>query len=397
MANLSRRALFVGRTSLAFVNLLGTELRHLFLGLSEKFGFRLRGKARYFNLDLHTAVISDVEAHMNKEKAVVTRFSISGANRLVDHKLPVPDPVAHVNSSNWRELGPKKIGQFQSRYEIFLSGFDGFVVTHTPSFTELYSKYQKPILCVISTRYEAPYTDQPRQWSRLNKSLADARSSGKLILVANNRADADYFSFFTGIKVPVIPSLCRKDVAWQGGSGQHLIMSKSFDLTRLVAKKTRFEPVSSIGQPFSWADLMKADEIFVIPQNVSTMTLFELATAGVPVSVPSKKMIRNWRADYEVMHELTYAEMLGCDVDSRTDSPANWKSPSYLDWWLDRADFYNSSLMPNIRVVESLSDLNRIPDKSKHLSSDFQDQIRERNSNIEANWSKLIKEFLDKD
>lgn len=77
------------------------------------------------------------------------------------------------------------------------------------------------------------------------------------------------------------------------------------------------------------------------------MTLFELATAGVPVAVPSRSLFQSLRRRYKgVLDELTYAEVHRTLVSGREGSPVDWAAGGYLDWWLDRADFYDKELMP---------------------------------------------------
>ena len=42
----------------------------------------------------------------------------------------------------------------------------------------------------------------------------------------------------------------------------------------------------------------------MIPHNARTMTLFELATAGIPVTVPSARLFHEWiNAEIDVLPE----------------------------------------------------------------------------------------------
>jgi hypothetical protein len=70
------------------------------------------------------------------------------------------------------------------------------------------------------------------------------------------------------------------------------------------------------------------------------------------------------------------------------NNPNNYKSAGFYSWWLDRADFYDQSLMPNVRVIDSLSELfedaNNVTFKELSL----------RNEELIQNRSKLLSTFL---
>lgn len=350
--------------------------------------------ARFFNLDLHVAVAGDLESHLSKADAKLVRFSISRHNHLVPNRPPVADPVAYVNQRKWRRLSPKRVRGFESRYGRFLRGFDGFVVTHTPSFVELYTNLNKPVLCVVSTRYESPYTERQEDWNRLNGLLARAVEESRLTVVANNQADADYFQFFSGGSIPVVPSLCAKETPWTGSNMRRVVVCKDPRLSKSISATTGYEEVKNLGLPYAWSDLAGCAEVFVVPQNVSTMLLFELATAGVPVAIPSPKLFKELRRDYEVLNELTFAEMFQVRITEDLHSPVNWESPYYLDWWLERADFYNQEIMPNVRVVQTLDELRVSDDEILTRQSFFCDQVVERNRRIEESWRGVIEDFV---
>jgi hypothetical protein len=91
---------------------------------------------------------------------------------------------------------------------IFLSTFDGFIVTHNPSFVLLYESFNKPIIVVNTCRYEQPYRreQRPAGWKTLNGKLKELYDSGRITVVSNNRADQDYLEMGTGIKSTYIPS-----------------------------------------------------------------------------------------------------------------------------------------------------------------------------------------------
>lgn len=316
---------------------------------------------KLFNLDLHIGVIADLEKEFAHAGVEVTRWSISAHNHLVQGRLPVSDPVKIVNQKNWVNLNTKMIDQFQDRYGKFLKRFDGFLCTHTPSFSELYRNLDKPILTVASTRYEAPYSDRQEDWTRLNNYLINGVNSERIMVCANNKGDSDYLNYFTGLNARIVSSLCERSERRIDSSQPCVIVSRDSRLTEEVEIQTQrvFNRLSILGEPFDFNRLVNSKEVLIFPQNISTMMLFELATAGVPVAIPSRAWLRKLINDgYHVLDELTFQQIYNLPLNqSDQGSPINYQSSDYLDWWLDRADFYDQELMPNIRVVESIAEL----------------------------------------
>jgi hypothetical protein len=314
----------------------------------------------------------------------------------VEDRLPVTDPVRFVNARKWHLLNDSIIDKFQHRYEKFLKSFDGFVCTYSPVFAELFRGFNKPILIVAATRYEAPYTNRVNDWNRFNKYLTSGVNNSQIALYANNQGDADYLEYFTGIKTSVVPSLCEKSLITSIHSGPRVIISKDHDLVKQIEFSTGgfFRSISILGTPYKWSDLINCSEVLVFPQNISTMTLFELATAGVPVAIPSRKWIKELIASgFNVLNELSFHQILGLNTtEMPTNSPANYNSDEYLDWWLNRADFFDNSLMPNVRIVDSAKDL---IDDSPNLYSDLYAKTVNRNLEIVKKRDSMISHFKE--
>lgn len=349
---------------------------------------------RVFNLDLHIGVIADLEQELKKSKIELTRWSISMHNHLVPNRLPITDPVRYINARKWHLIDLERIRKFQDRYKKFLNSFDGFICTYSPVFAELYNDLNKPILIVAATRYEAPYTEREKDWKRFNTYLISGVKKSKIQLYANNLGDADYINYFTGIKPRVIPSLCEREIGNTKVNGQHLIIARDKKISDLINLSTQgiYQDISTLGTPYNWKDLKGCEEVLVFPQNISTMTLFELATAGVPVAIPSRRWITELlRNDFYLLNELSFHQVLGLDTTNMSsENPANYNSPTFLDWWLDRSDFYNEKLMPNVRVVDSIEDLlkNRTQKRQNLL-----ELILKRNSELSRLRKNMIVDF----
>lgn len=354
---------------------------------------------RIFNLDLHIGVIADIETGLAEKNVSLTRWSISGHNHLIRRFFGAPDPVAHINAKTWRRLSEtSRVEKFKRRYRAFLSKFEGFVATYSPTFAPLFEDVQKPILIVAATRYETPFTANQAAWDSFNSWMISKNESGLLTIAANNRGDADYIQYFTGIKPKLAPSLCNKEGGlWVGGNGKRVVLGRVPLLTDEIVAHTNsyFRPISELGSPYLWQDLLRCEEIFVIPQNISTMTLFEFATAGVPVAVPDRAWMKELRLKHpDILSELSFTQLEGLSTEGMaSDNPNNWNSAEFLDWWLDRADFYDATLMPNVRTVSSFEDLSTQRDDVVDRAS-YIKKIESRNHAVWKQRSQLIDEFL---
>jgi hypothetical protein len=357
------------------------------------------GQPKIFNIDLHMSVIRDLEVELQKQDASLVRWSISGNNFVQRRLFQFPDPVGVVNQETWHELDENMIDRFQSRYGRYLNSFDGFVVTHTPSFSELFRGLDRPILTIASTRYEAPYTTSPEQWSRFNAFLRREVDSRRLILAANNRGDVDYCEFFLGRKPQYVPSVCDYTGAkWSGKRGLKVYNCRSADLRRRIEDASSghwIEHNAAFPRGYSWPVMASVEELFTVPYNVSTMTLFELATMGVPVSIPSRQwMSELWDHDNTVLSEVTWFQVLGKDCPQGAN-PNNIRGEHFLQWWMDRSDFYDSELMPNVRLVDSFDQLvNEAHPATAVDRHEYMETINNRNRELRARRSSLISEFL---
>jgi hypothetical protein len=309
---------------------------------------------RFFNLDLHISVIADVKHILNTlygQKIEIVNWSISGHNWVFQE--PNPD-VKIINQRTWRNIDARMISEFQTLYDDFLSQFDGFIVTHTPVFCMLYEKYGKPIILVNSCRYEQPYSwlADFRGWSWLSTGLRRMSDRGQLIAVSNNKADQEYLRRGTGIVSTRIPSLCLYTGASHRPIHSAAVVhgSRSFfpACDALVAKPDQY----------SWADLYSYKAIVHIPYEMSTMSLFEQYSAGVPLFLPSREFYVQCIMDGSMSFGSIYSSQHDPRLLESSDLPSELKEALLSgDFWLDRADFYDSDNFKYIRFYSSREDL----------------------------------------
>jgi hypothetical protein len=354
---------------------------------------------RIFNLDLHIAVNRDVAPRLRLGNARLTTWSISRHNHLIPGKKRISDPVAWINSRKWMDLSPRRKQKFIRRYRKFLNSFDGFLVTHTPSFSSLYLWTKKPILVLTTTRYESPFTLNEEEWRQLDKELKDGVSSGHIFLSANNQADAEYLKYFSGLDAEIVPSLCVRTHSWNGCQKTRLILARDTKLIKNIEEKTigMYSSARKDGRPYEWEDLCSAAEVLYIPQNVSTMTLFELTAAGIPVAIPSMKWMTALSKKFTgVLDELSFIQVSNEQTPvflKGTPADPGWSQ--FYNWWISRADWMNSDLMPNVRIVTGIDDLVSSGTAPELHGKSYFEVIERRNARVLATQEKFVNRFLD--
>lgn len=356
---------------------------------------------RLFNLDLHISVIRDLKYGFRNSKVDITSWSISGANAQIRRFLRFSDPVKYINRKNWQNLNLDLITNFQNEYHNFLKKFDGFIVTYPPTFAELFLKYEKPILVDIPIRYETPYSGDTESWNRINGKFIDKYKEGIITFWANNQGDVDYFNYHTGIQPFLVPSKCDYlQAKWcKTRFIKKVVFAKDVDLVKEIGKATNGTWKSSkevLGARYNWSDVMDSTYIFYIPYHNSTMQLFELATAGVPVVVPSKNFLKKlFFKGFNVLGELTWFQIYNLETSLlNSNNPNNFKSDKFLDWWLARCDFYDLELMPNVYIVENFDELNTITLK---IDVDIlKNQVEIRNSKLDDLRNAYFNDYVSK-
>jgi hypothetical protein len=356
-----------------------------------------------FNLDLHISVIGDLRRGLANHRSVkLVSWSLSQHNWVFRKYLRGADPIEVIDSKNWTAISPAMVDSFLARYRRFLRSFDGFVVTYPIPFVELFLEFEKPILTVGAIRYEHPFSQKPQDWERLDENLKRLVRSEPGLMVANNQGDADYMQHFLGEHIPVVPSVCDYiQLPPQSVPTLRVFQAKSFELECYLGEKLgpAWQPKrQALGSRFRFEALGQVEALVYIPYNSSTMTLFELATLGIPVFIPSRGLLGELSQEFGgVMSELTF--LPPGEGPSRTVVKgfpgADPRSPGFVDWWLDRADFYNSALMPNVLVFDSFADPRLHGDLQK-LTADIRRLTDQRNLDVRGRRSDLLAHFIQR-
>ena len=367
---------------------LGSSLKHRVVNNNFSQFFRSKNVHRkiLFSLDLHTSVVRDFTPLIKVFNVDVNRWSISGSSRLFNEpnlKLRI------INGSTWKDLNMPMIDKFQKKYSIFLEKQDGFILSYTLSFIDIFKRYGKPILGINATRYESPYTFKTNSFLDLNASLQNYQN---LYLISNNIGDKDYLKYYTGLESQYIPSLCDYTVQNKPENDKWIIQCRNHDLAVNIASFNRnIEPSFKVWpNGYSYKQLSTVKGIILIPYNISTMGMFELTTAGFPIRIPSDRLLIQLSSMPGVLSELSYAQIYQRKVlQMNENSPMDPTWEKFYNWWLERADWNNSEYFPNISRFDSFEELDFDPKPFK------METIFERNARIYELWKTSLTRFTN--
>ena len=362
---------------------------------------------RFFNLDLHIGVIADIKQVFTALGHQVTNWNLSAHAWAFGQRI---NDVDVVNQHTWRGINPDMCKAFYARYRSELNQYDAFIVTHTPCFTMLYELWNKPIICVASTRYEAPFSHDRKAWEDFNAFLRDKIDSGIIIPIANNKYDAAYAEYFTQRKWTVIPSLCDyTNAPYTGDLNQSLYISKfgpPHDVPGMVRKEEHFKRgiierlAKKLGigisrQGYRWQQLSAFRSAVVVPYNASIMSIFEMYASGLPMFFPSQRYAMELYAGNRqngVFSELSYNQVRGLPSGSviSCDSldPNNYDNVATMAHWIAKSDFYDPDNLRHLLYFDSFNELEDL----LH-STDFNDvhnkmvvHHRGRLAQVNASW-----------
>ena len=322
---------------------------------------------KFFAMDLHISVIADFKT-ANPDIEVVD-WCLSSHAWVMKRKQDYPKVI---NPHTWMNLNEQMISDFQKEYDSFLSSFDGFITGHVSAFAMIYEKYNKPILMINTCRYDLPFcwTNNHHMVRKLNECLQRLMKKTLLIPTSNNHADRLYTYKGCGIITQIIPSLCLyTNIEYSPIRNKFLCYSKNEIDNPLIINK------SELGK-HEWSVLGEFKGIIHFPYEVSTMSMFEHYSAGIPLFLPSKTF---WKSNSDIQSVREY-----------------WgnRMPEYFgelrntDTWIDLSDIYLTFKGPNIYYFNSIPHLFSLLEQFEYVAYDmnvFRDEIRLKWKNIVSN------------
>ena len=196
---------------------------------------------------------------------------------------------------------------------------DAVVCHHAAALCEAFMPFNKSLIVVASTRFEMGRQD-PVRWRIWVENLRAIATKPRNIVAANNKYDAEYIKYFTGIKdVPVLPNDCGYVKAKYAPSANHpevlvgpgrSIHPALYAELRLHANTSactfEFTSIRELYKRFDYTDLARHPAVVLLPYQVSIMSIIEYYRMGLPMFVPSLDLLTEWHLQYRVMAERTW-------------------------------------------------------------------------------------------
>lgn len=323
---------------------------------------------KLFNMDLHISVIEDFKNLFPNFN--ITVWCMSGHAWVFNKSTYSPK---YINPSTWTNLNEDIIYNFQNEYDDFLKTFDGFICAHPNGFIPIFEKYNKPIIMINSCRYDLPYcwSKNERMLQYYKDCLKRLNEKGLLIAVSNNKADQLYTKYGCNIDTIHIPSLCAyTDIKYSPSKITFLCYHGSFPKHNLITNK------SELGNRFKWSEISKFKGIIHVPYEISTMSMFEHFTGGMPLFFPSKKFM------IEKVNIQSVSAYWGNKL------PTNLEIFLDKSIWIDLADFYEVFKSPNIYIYDSFEHLIQLLENFEW--KDDSEILEKYRNNIRNEWIKLL-------
>jgi hypothetical protein len=204
---------------------------------------------------------------------------------------------------------------------------------------------------------------------------------GNLFIISNNMADKDYIELGTSVPSRYIPSLCKYTKAYH-----YPKIDKAIIIGKNIFKTSEY----LIEKPdkISWNDLYFYKALVHVQYEISTMSIFEQYSAGIPLFFTSRKF-------YEECIQNGKMELISRYTDT---GPHNLiKCLSSDTFWLDRADYY--TWMNNIYYYDNEEDLiYKIThlNESNEIILNRKKLLENHEANILSQWQDVWTELLSK-
>jgi hypothetical protein len=358
-------------------------------------------KIKLFNMDLHISVIEDVKTILNKlygNKIDITEWTLSGHSWVFNKEKK---NVEIINQYTWKHINKEMIEKFITKYYDILNKYDGFIVTHSPVFTLLYEKFNKPIILINSTRYEMPFSWQwnhnLEMWDYLTDKLKEMYNNKQLFVISNNKADYDYLKMATNIESIVIPSLCKYTNSTYKPENDKFIIY--YDYSNIIKETNNIITKHNyVGNNYKYDDLYNCKGIIHVPYNISTMSFFEQYSANIPLFFPSKSLLKYLVLNNLIQFDARYNLLFDRKFKKYPHYLKNaLDDDKYIDFFIDRADFYDNNIFKYITYYDNIETLENIINNTdtQEISKKMEKWNIEREEKIYNDWKIFFSQIFN--
>jgi hypothetical protein len=310
---------------------------------------------KFFNIDQHVSVISDI-AHIFKNLGhEVDDWSLSG------HHWVMGKPKPNILLSDGTQLTCSGVctqevcDKFYEQHKDEFQKYDGFIACYPVEFAMLYERWNKPIIVVNCIRYDHPNTFFPPIRDRLNAFLKERVSRNKLYYIFNNKGDLYYI---TGMH---IPNLCEyTNAKYTGTKNKYVLHDRSDDLGINRNLYVGLGSIRNSSWQYSWQELYSYKGVIHVPYHNGSMSIFEQYTANVPLFMPSKQYAKELFHQNRIFSDLTFYKITKTPEPDDINNPNSLRNPEVLDKWIDTCDIYDTENMKHIQYFDSPSHLEHL-------------------------------------
>jgi hypothetical protein len=340
-------------------------------------------------------VVEDAKKQLGEIGHSIEDFNMTGHNFVFNKP----------RRESWRSFSFNKIWDttpemIHAEHGAYLSKFDAMMACYPPLAIRLLDATDKPLINWLPVRYDLWLTDNRDRWESYQKWFLERTAQKRLHVASNSLYDSVYCKYFTGLEVPVIPSICdyvgvsyapedRPSLVWDSRSEK----VTSLFLGEIPELKT---PRGYYGGKYEWANLVKHRAIIHVPYNASIMSFFEHYWMNIPLFVPTRAYMMDLKVHYGAIGEITHAQCsnmappgsFGKGTFDAPD-PNEYNSLDSLYFWSQWWDMY---VMPHITYFNSLKDLREKLSTMdlRKISENMREHNQVRKTSALKKWAEFI-------
>lgn len=309
---------------------------------------------KFFNIDQHVSVISDIAHIFRNLGHEVDDWTLSGHHWVMNkpkRAIPLSDGTQLTCSG---VCSQEVCDRFYEANKAELDKYDGFIACYPVEFAMLYERWNKPIIVVNCVRYDHPNTFTPAIRDRLNDFLKRKHAEGSLYYVCNNKGDQFYAHYFTGIWGMHIPSLCEYTGAkYTGTKDKYVLHERSWGMDLPYDQIVSLSSLRDGSWQYSWHDLYSHKGTIHLPYHNGSMSIFEQYTANVPMFMPSKRYAKELFDQNKIFSDLTFYKINNAKEPDDLNNPNSLRNPEIFNKWMDTCDIYDTENMKYIQYFDS--------------------------------------------
>lgn len=278
--------------------------------------------------DFHISVIEDLKNLLSPLGVRVIDKSLSRHCTLTSTCAKDLRVITRNNGLELRDLDSLR-RDFSAAYadDVEFKSANAFVCTYPPAMCELFMQFEKPMVVLMTIRYEG-YREDVGMWQRWNQNLRKIYGSAHSVVAATCIYDQHYVEYFTGIRPVLLLSVCgqcpsvsqarhtdRQHEVLVGSidrvhpETRELLMSQLWEVAGASRVPLEFIPLRNRYAEYSFEDLVSHPAIVHVPYQVSTMSFNEQYWLGLPLFFPSVNRLARWHVRFNgrVVNERTWA------------------------------------------------------------------------------------------